>query len=339
MEKKYVISFFTTFLILILSIVFFVTWMNPDRITNAPWSIDFISDRNMPLKKFLLIQDNQDFTELIVGSSTSEVLVPQKLKELYNIESYLGGIGGSKTPLRFAQIKLALESNPNLKRVLYVADLFEFSDATLDTKVYYQENIMREIPDFLRKNLKKPDWISRAQDFLSYPTLDGSIKTFKDYQKSKKTKYQSQYFSDGTTSRAMVEYDHKEEILPRVVRIAKAYESQYKNMTALNPTIMGFYKEIIQMTQSKNAELVFIIAPWHPAFYRHFETDFKKNNDIYNKWVEFIKSLGSTNVKVVDFSYPKSLDKGISDEKEYWHDGVHFSQKSAEVILNEVYKK
>ncbi len=339
MEKKYTISFFIASLSLIAALLFLVTWMNPSRITNAPWSIDFISDRNMPLKKFLLIQENKDFTDLIVGSSTSEVFVPQNLKSLYGIESYLGGIGGSKTPLRFAQIKLAVETNPNLKRILYTADLFEFVSTEIETNVYYQENIMREIPTDLRTKIKRPDWVSRVQDFISYSSVESSFKTLKDFKIFKSGKYQSQYLHDGTTSRSMVQFDHKEEILPRVMRIAKSYEGQYKNIDQLDPVIMEFYHEMIKLTERKGVQMVFIITPWHSGFYKHFEADFKKHNDIYNKWVEFIKSLKSPHVQVVDFSYPLSLKKGIGNEKEFWHDGIHFSPKTAEIMLNEVFRE
>lgn len=338
MEKRYVISFVTSSIILIAIIFGFVTWMNPDRITPTPWSIDFVSDRNMSLKKFSLLKDNSSYSELIVGSSTSEVLVPEMLEKLYGVKSYLGGTGGSKTPYKYAQISYALENNPNLKRIIYVVDFFEFTNTEVDTKVYYQAEIMNQVEPELRSLISSPDWISRVQDYFSEPTIKSASKTLSDYKKLKKGTYQSQFRPDGTTARSMVEYDHQEAIEPRVTRIARAYEGIYKNLEDLDPATTEFLKKITEKAKAKNVKIAFILAPWHSLFYKHFEADLHKKGDLYQRWIQTIQDLQSDDVQVVDFSYPKSLEKGIGDEKEFWHDGVHFSHKSAEIILNEIYK-
>lgn len=339
MEKKYVISFFTAFFSLAAILFGFITWMNPDRITNAPWSIDFVSDRNMAFKKFALLKDNTSYTDLIVGSSTSEVFVPEMLQKNHGIAAYLGGIGGSKTPLKYAQIQSALKDNPHLKRIIYVTDLFEFADTNLETGVYYQNEIMDEIPAHLREQLSAPDWVSRLQDYFSEPAIKNAAKTFSDYKKYKSGKYESLFRADGSTARSMVEFNSKEDIAPRVLRIAKTYEGIYNNIKLLDPTTVVLIEEITKAAKERNVEIVFVIAPWHSLFFKHFESRLSKNNDIYTNWIQFIRGLESPGVRVVDYSYPKSLYKGIGDEKEYWNDGVHFSLKSAEIILNEVYSK
>ena len=337
MEKKYVISFLISFLTLALIIFTFVTWANPNRVTPMPWSIEFTADRNMAFKKFSLIKGNTAYTDLIVGSSTSEVFVPQMIEELYGVKSFLGGTGGAKTAYRLAQINYAIKNNPNLKRVIYVVDLFEFQGSGLDTHSYYQPAIMDEVPKVIRAQIPSPDITSRIQDFFSEAAISSSFKTLKDYRKFKKGQYQSQFKNDGTTEKSMVVVDHKEDIEPRVLRIARAYEPTYKNLTQLDPVVIETFKEVARTAESQNIEIYFIITPWHSLFYEHFKDDLKRNN-IYSQWIEFIKGLSHTNIKVIDFSYPYSKEKGIGDKKEFWHDGVHFSHKSAEIILNEIYR-
>ena len=339
MKKNYTLSFFITLLMITGTLFGLVTYTNPFQITNAPWSIDFISDRNMSYKKFLLLKDNTGYTDLIIGSSTSEVLVPEMIQKLYGVKSFLAGTGGSKTPFRLAQIQFAIKNNPNLKKIIYVSDLFEFTNSDLDTKTFYQDEIMDEIPQSLRSKLLKPDLISRVQDYFSEPTLQATFKTLSDYRKFKKGEYQSQFRNDGSTEKSMVVIDSKESIDSRVMRIAKAYESQYRNFQGLDDTSKEFLNEIIKIVLEKNIELNIVIAPWHTKFYEHFKNDLVEKSNTYSAWVSHIKSLEKPSLRVIDFSYPVSQGKGVLDSSEYWHDGVHFSHKSAEIILNEIYKK
>lgn len=337
MKKKYVISFFVSISVLATMILFFITWMNPDRIINMPWSIDLITDRNIAYKKFHILKNKTDYTDLIVGSSTSETLLPEVIEKIYNVKSQNGGTGGAKTPFRFAEINYALENNPNLKRVLYFIDMFEFVDTDLDPSQYYQSDIMSEIDPDLRSKLTAPSILSIIPLCFSEPSLKSAFQTYKDYKKFKNGNYKTGLNPDGTTSGSMVMVNRKEPIDPRVVRIAHSYDPLYKNIKTLDPLTIEFFRRTIEKAKVHNVEVIFVINPWHTLFYKHFEADLKKHNDIYNKYVEFIKNLKSDSVKVVDFSYPLSLEKGIHDEGEYWGDGIHFSLKSAEIILKEIY--
>lgn len=337
MKKKYVISFFASVFLTVLALLFFISWMNPDRIIHAPWGIDFVSDRNFPYKKFSILKDNTNYTDLVVGSSTSETFTPEIIYNEHNIRAQLASTGEAKTPFRYAQINYALENNPNLKRILYFVDLFEFIDLDLGSTIFYQKEIMDRIDPDIRQKLKRPDIMASLENYFSEPVLKSAFHTFLDYLRFKRGKYKSEFKSDGTTSHSLVIVNRKENIESRVLRTAHAYEGDYKNIKDLDPVTIELFHRIIEKARSKNVEVVFVITPWHTLFYKYFESDLKRHGDVYTKWVEFIKSLRSESVRVVDYSYPLSLEKGISDDPEYWGDGIHFGVKSAEIILNEIY--
>lgn len=337
MEKKYVISFFISSISLGLIILGFITWMNPDRTIYTPWGIDLITDRNMTYRKFHLLKDKTDYTDLIVGSSTSETLIPKVIEELQGVKAQQVGTGGAKTPFRLAEINYAIKNNPNLKRIIYFVDLFEFVNTDLDANTFSQKEIMSQIDSDLRKKLTTPSIPSRMEHYFSEPVLKSAFQTLLDYKKSLKDQYKSSINPDGTTSNSMVVVNRKEAIEPRVMRIAHSYEGLYKNINALDALTIEFFHRIIENANAHNVEVVFIITPWHTLFYKHFEADLKRHNDVYAKWVEFMNGLKSNDVKVVDYSYPLSLKKGIPDDAEYWGDGIHFGLESAKIILKEIY--
>lgn len=301
----------------------------------APWSTRFVSDRNSTLVKFLRMSENKTFTDLIVGSSTSEVFLPQTFKDKYNIDAYLAGDGGASTPVRWIFIKEAVNNHPSLKRVIYVADLFEFKDLKLDNNIYFQNQLMKNLMHY-ETWYEKPDLLDRIYDFLSRKALQNSFKTFKDYLKHKKGGYLSQYRIDGTTEKSMVEYKSSEPIESRAHRLARSYKSIYGEMTTLNPKTSEFFELIVSELSQKNIELVVIIPPWHEAFYKTFSNHLDKTQ-IYTNWVKYLKSLEGPNRRVIDFSYPNYQEQGISQSDEFWHDGVHFSKKTMEVMIDKIY--
>lgn len=317
--------------------LYFVTWMDPMKNIQAPWSTRFTSDRNSTLIKFNRMGENKTFTDLIVGSSTSEVFVPQIFKDKYNVDAYLAGDGGASTPVRWIFIKEAVNTHTQLRRVIYVADLFEFKDVKLENSIYFQHQLMKNLINY-SSWYEKPEGLDRIYDFLSRKALQNSFKTLKDYIKYKKGTYLSQYRIDGTTEKSMVEYKSSEPIESRAFRLARSYQSIYGNMSELNPKTFEFFELMTSELSQRNIELVVIIPPWHEAFYKVFETHLNETQ-VYQKWITYLKSLSGPKRRVIDYSYPAYQQKGISESDEFWHDGVHFSKKAMEVMIDEVYSK
>ncbi|MBP7652152.1 hypothetical protein KA977_01935 [Candidatus Dependentiae bacterium] len=337
-SNKFILTFFISFFAGLAAVILFVTWIDPDRNLNYPWKINFISDRNGLYKKFNLLKNQNRFTDIIIGSSTSEVFIPYNISEKFGVSAFSASSAGASVPARYILIKTAIETQPNLKRIIYVADLFEFNNLFIENNLYYQNEMMEYLPDNLKKLIEPPKIYDRIYDYISRLTIKKAFKTFKDYRQYKKGNYKSHYFDDGSTTESMIEIENKktEPLSSRVKRIAMNHKA-YNDIKKLNENTKKFYFEIVNEIKKNNKELIIIIPPWHPEFHDFFKGNFVKNL-IYKKWVEFIKSLENNNVKVIDYSYPVYLNKSINQENYYWNDGIHFSQNTAEIIINEIYK-
>lgn len=338
MEKKYVITFFSAAIVSFIAVFAFVTWINSWRITDAPWSIDFVSDRNMALKKFLLLKDNTNYTDLIVGSSTGEVFLTESIKKHHGIQVQQGTIGGAKSPFKLAEINYAIKNNPNLKHIIYIVDFFEFANSDLESNVYYQKDIMNEVDQDIRDQLKRPDWISRAQDYFSEAALKSASQTLRDYKKFKAGKHESQFNADGSTVKTMIDHSNNDDLEDLTMRLAFRHRHLYDGMTGPDPITVQIFQRIVEKAKAHNIKVTFVLAPMRAKFYDYFENYLKDKDRLYKEWIATVKSLESDSVRVLDYSYPVYLDKGIPDNKEYWHDGIHFGFKAAEKITDEIYR-
>ncbi len=316
----------------------FVTWMDPFRNLNMPWRIDFISDRNPGYKRFKLLGSASGVTDLVVGSSTSEVFVPQVLKEKYGVNAFASNTGGASLPLRLLMIRHALATQPGLKRIIYVADLFELSNPVLDSAAYYQPEMMKEMDDDLVA-ASGPEWTQRFSDFFSFLVIDRSIRTFKDFIALRRGVYVSSYHADGSTTQSMIGGRQGDLLERRVMASAAGLRAIYGEMTEPHPHAIRILGRLTELMEAHpGVELHLILAPFHELFYRQFSSHFERTK-IYSKWVEIIQSCRRPNVFVHDFSYPAYLSSGVLLDDRFWQDGVHFTSelmlKMAERIYTE----
>ncbi len=258
------------------------------------------------------------------------------MKERHGVEVFLAGDGGAPTALRMIYILAAIKYQPQLKRIIYVADLFEFKDPTLEDRVFYQPEMMSFLDkDTVNLNVT-PDFILRIHDYISQKTIRNTFKTFSDLRHLKEGTYKSAYFPDGTTSKSMLEYNYKEPLAKRAMRSTRVFTNIYGPMEGLSPQTKTMFEKMKNIANENKVELIIVIPPWHSVFYKFYEKPLVEKG-IYNAWVSYLNSLQSPYVRTVDFSYPLSLKKGILDEEVYWHGGIHFSKTSAKIIFNEIY--
>lgn len=331
-------TFFTTTLSCLLFILIFVTWVDPLKIFNYPWSSDFISDRNSSFIKLQRLKEHPGFTDLIVGSSTSEMMIPDYAKTKYQKDVFLAGDGGAPTALRMLYIYAALKYQPNLKQIIYVADLFEFHEPTIENQVYYQPEMIQLLPkEILGQNIL-PTFSSHIYDFLSQKTIRLSLKTLKDIKNQKKGIYQSVYKTDGTTEKSMLDYKSNTPLESRISISINMYRSIYGVMENLDPKTFFMYQRLKELLEQNDIQGVLVIPPWHPTFYQAFQATLEAKQ-IYSQWVQFLKSLESPNIRVLDFSKGSPLTSQIPSTEKYWHDGVHFSKYASELIWDQIYSE
>jgi len=335
---RFIISFFVGFALFTVAIFGFMTWVDPFRNLNYPWAIDFVSDRNIAYKRLLLMRENKDYTDLVVGSSTSEVFRTDIFREEFNRKAFIASNGGASAALRYLIIKDALEKNPKLERIVYIADLFELKDLFLYNEVYFQPEFQKLLDDEDYKLLENPGITSRLNDYLTRKNIDRALRTLKDYKLSKKGQFVSEFSADGTTKNSLILVKPSEPFASRVHRTATEHDYLYKDMEDVHePSKKMLLKTATLVKKHPNVRMDIIIAPVQPDYFKHFEGKFI-GKDLYPQWTEFMRSLDGENVKVHDYSYPNYLEKGITAQEEFWRDGVHFNEAAATVMLKEIYK-
>jgi hypothetical protein len=357
-ETDFTFWFLSTLAVLSGLVLALTTTADPLQNIRWPWSTRFVSDRNSALVKLIRLkartQQSPPLETLIVGSSTSEVFGPRLVKEVLGQEAFLAGDGGSPTLLRAAYIFAALESQiqpeNRLRQVIYVSDLFEArgdtrpkeNNQTLDTKVYYQPELMGYIPDEFKNNLKAPAFFTRWQDFFSEKSLRLSLATLRDLRLHQAGKYKSRFHMDGSTDKTMLDTNFQEKIETRVQRTIQSYQPILGAMNDLNPQFWDVLKAVAKACQKKGVALTVILPPWHPLFMKHFREVWKKEN-LRETWRQGVLALSKSNdhVRVLDLSDgqksgPIGEPAGEPADGNDWHDGVHFGPQIAGAILKQV---
>ncbi|MBU6154683.1 MAG: hypothetical protein KGP28_10310 [Bdellovibrionales bacterium] len=334
---KFILHFSLFSLILLLLIMGLVTWTDPFRNLNFPWKMDFLSDRNQAYKRFKLIEDAKEVTDLVIGSSTSEIFVPQVLKERFGVNAFASNSGGASLPLRVILIRHALSVQPNLKRIIYVSDLFEFAKAKLETQVYYQPEMRgwldpRFLPDL------KPDLSDRFNDFFSFTVIDRAIRTWKDYLLHRKGLCRSSYNEDGSTTRSMIGGKAGDSIEKRVMSSAIALTPLYSEMTQLDPIALELFTGLLNDIKTRTGvEVHLILSPFHELFYERFKDHFSKTG-LYQNWITTLQSFEGPNIHVHDFSYPRYFEHGITSLDSFWQDGTHTTSEVMLKMAEKIYQ-
>lgn len=336
-SQNFILIFSISFAAFFITVLGFVTWVDPYRNLNAPWAMDFVSDRNIAYKRLLLMRENKSYTDLVVGSSTSEVFRTDALKNLFNREAFIASNGGAGAALRYLIIKDALEKNPRLERIIYIADLFELKDLFLYNEVYFQSEFQKLLEPADYELLETPGPLSRLNDFMSRKIVDRAFRTLSDYKKHKKGQFVSEFSADGTTKNSMVLVKPSEPFPSRVHRTATEHDYLYKDMTDVHsPSLKMIAKTVSLVKNYPKVRMDIVLAPVHPDYFKHFRSKFV-DAKLYQKWTDFIINQAGNNVRVFDYSYPKYLEKNISGDEFFWNDGVHFNENTMEVIIKDIY--
>lgn len=323
---------------LLLAGVAFVGWIDPFRNLGFEWRIKFISDRNQAYKRFKVIEEAKGVTDLVIGSSTSEIFVPRVLMERYGVTAFASNSGGASLPLRLILLRHALATQPSLKRVIYVSDLFEFSKPKLETSVYYQDEMIKWL-DKVHWARLKPESGERFNDFFSFMVLDRAIRTLKDYRASLAGKWASAYHTDGSTTQSMIGGKNGDTVENRVKASAIAMSSFYSEMKELDPFARELFGEIIQeIEKHPGVELHVVLSPFHELFHRYFESRFVTTG-VYDAWIDFLKSHERGPIHVHNFSYPRYQDYGITQTDRFWQDGTHTTSEVMIKMADEIYSQ
>jgi hypothetical protein len=342
-NNVFTLGFISTFSILILAFAALLIIVDPKQ------TIEFRSDNsferyheNFILKKRQQMKKgNKDFDTIILGSSTSEAFYPVDVDFYLNAKSFSAASGGGQTPIRYSFLQAALEDYPNLSRVIYVVDLFEFNHNLTPGDFLYNSE-MKRLSSSL--NLKRSP-MGFARYHFSNQFIESSINVIK----RRKSNVETTIHSDGTTSRSMIlspldpdisvtidlNSEQKKNLMIQVDENYHTYSTRVlNNFHELNSDVLKIFDMINSLTLSKDIEVIYILAPYQYDFkMKLMELD--DLSILFKDWRTLFENFAAQqeNITVVDM-FDDKISKNPNSS--VWRDGIHFSRGAAISILKSI---
>lgn len=302
-----------------------------------PWHV------NLEYAKFDQLNEVKAPIEtLVIGSSTSEAFVPKDVEAIFGGNAYIVSLGGADTPSRMAVLKESLRQFKDLKRIIYVADFFEFNQPKAKPEVAFQKEMGALIPNYARPNI-----IEFCKYYLSNQSFEDVFNVLKRFKKDKRLIINS----DGTMNQSMIlsplnPNTHADQKLSPSAKIklneqiAENYQtysrSVLKDMKSLNTNVIELYREAVSLAKRREVKLNFILSPYHHDFRELlFKIPHVEKN--YELWRFFLGELGEgKGVSVVDTTQHEIATEPMSG---VWRDGIHYNRLSAMVFLKSLKAK
>jgi hypothetical protein len=345
---------FFSFLFFIMSLnALLVLWTDPYRVWNQSWVLKTQTHMNFYLRKFELMPQSHEVESIILGSSTSENFVTQDIEAVFGGKAFHLSVAGSQTLGRMTLIRLAQQKFPNLKRVIYISDFYEFNDN-------YEDYLPPEVidNDFLNKQRPKlslewkhPSWVRHFWQLFSHVVIEKSFKQIgkaisgqEKFIYNKKgdvvawSEVPGQKISpqDCEKLQQVALRQQPENISPWLS--SKIQESVIEYTTGVlkdfqySQRTLQMYGELQKNLSSKNIELMIVASPWHPRFEKAVFNQYGLQEP-YQSWLNDLKTLGEqshTSVWTPSQAFP------IPQLKPYWRDGVHYSRAVSGTLLSQL---
>lgn len=342
MNRIFFKTLFASMAGLIILYVLFISYVNPQM--TAPFSLtnEFTPYHDNFLLRKTQVMEGQNYETLILGSSTSEAFSVQDVNHSLKTSSFHGSIGGGNTASRYVLFKKAQKNFKDLKRVVYIADLYEFNQPKPVDILAFNDQLSLE--------LAGKDLLPWKGDYLKYLFSHKTFESAFTVMKRAKKDYQSPLLKDGSTTTSMimstvhteenfnskVSPDNKPKLMEEVLENYGTYSrSVLANFKELSPDVKKLFLALVQEAGEKNIEVIFILSPYHFEFRKLlFQNEDVKNR--YQDWVAFFNELGkSPNVKLYN---PLESVVATDPDSGVWRDGIHFNSQTAVYFLNAIAK-
>ncbi len=295
---------------------------------------------NIEYVKYKNIGIEQKTETLILGSSTSEAYNPSDVNEIFKTKSYIASLGGADTPTRSVFFKEAIDRLPNLRRIIYVADFFEFNKDIAKPAVAFNKEMGSQLARYA-----KPGPLKFIRYYFNHQLFENAVNILKRKKKNKKIELSN----NGAASRSMVlssiqaqegfeskiNQEEKRKLTEYIIENYITYsKSVLDHYDKLNPTVVELYKEMIKKAQEKNIEIIFVLSPYHHDFRKRLMS-MKGITERYSQWQKKLDEFGQeTGVVVINGTNVLIANEPMSGA---WRDGIHYSRPSAYTILNNGY--
>ena len=341
-NKKFFIIFFVVVLATALLHLFIVCIINPQQTSPIALSHKFDNFHDNFLLRKAKLMETYKYETLILGSSTSEAFSVQDVNHYLKTTSFHGSIGGGNTAARFVLFKKALKNFPNLKRVFYVADLYEFNQGKAPSMLAYNDYLASEIED---KSIL-PGKFDYIKYLFSHQIFESAVTVFKRSKKG----YVAPLLNDGSTTISMIlstvqtenqffakiHPENKKKLHEEILENNATYShSVLANFKELDPKVVSLFTTLVKEAKEKHIQVVFVLSPYHADFRKLLlqNEDVKKR---YLDWVNFFESLKKEREIIV--YNPLASYIATETESGVWRDGIHFNSFAATYFLQAISK-
>ncbi|KHD89992.1 MAG: hypothetical protein OM95_00225 [Bdellovibrio sp. ArHS] len=259
---------------------------------------------------------NPEAEVLILGSSRGERVSPRWISEVTGLKTINLSQGGADLLLKVALSNIALETNPKLKKVIWMADYFELLAMTTDAKVKWNPALSSHLPG-AQSHTTWQTYLQKAKVLVDHNTFEAAVSLARS-QMFRKLGNGDDLDPQACASESFVGKTSAE-MLPVEVSIVYPRFSSFLRMD-LSPEYSQIFREQIQKLAAKGIEVVINIAPYHPDFEKRLQLEDPRSADLQKTWVKLVEGLQGENVKVLNyFSGIPGDDGGVK----FWEDGVH----------------
>ncbi|MDG0817363.1 hypothetical protein [Bdellovibrio svalbardensis] len=262
---------------------------------------------------------NPDAEVIVVGSSRGERVPPHWVESVTGLKTINLSQGGSDVFLKVALLNIALEQNPKIKKVIWMADYFELTTRTTDIKTRLTP-ILRKYSGMDRSGVGHGILLEQLQGLIDHRTLEAGI------EMSGKS-YSETFNKEGSGD--SIDYRHCQEpgfvgpTPPEMMqkKISESY-AIFGNFWAdeQNPIYWNIFENEIRDLSAKGIDVIINLAPFHPQLVARAKNENPMTEQNQNKWVERTKALADGRVKVLNYVGGIPNDDG---SPRYWEDGAH----------------
>lgn len=259
---------------------------------------------------------NADAEVLILGSSRGERVPPAWVTQAAHAKAINLSQGGADLILKMALSNIALERNPNLKRIIWMADYFELLAHTTDKKVLWNPTLRKYAPA-LGSESQVRSLVDRIKALIDHNTFEAglALTSAKSFEMSGNGAHLDAAIcsSENYLGKTPPEMLKKEidVIYPLFSSLLLTNQTEY---------YLKLFIEHIRSLEKRGVEVVINIAPYHRDFEKRLFMQDPHARERLAKWVEEVESLRGGLVKILNYSNGIPGDDG---GVKFWEDGVH----------------
>lgn len=281
------------------------------------------STQNVYYQGAQIAKAHGDAEILILGSSRGQTTSPFWVQEVTGRKTLNLSLGGADLLLKLVLAKISEDSGAPIKKIIWMADFFEFIPENTDAKVLNTKAFAPYLPESERSSVGPLSFVQRLIDHKSFEASIANLK-------KREFNFSDQGAGSGIDYKACMADDFKgstdEAVLGKEVDLL--FES-YKKSIFKYPQSQKYWNHFLNQLNKwseQGVEVEIVIAPYHPQFMQRMQKEIPDVYKAQSDWILRLEALNLPRVKVKNFI--DGIPGGDSSPR-YWDDGVHYSCRGA----------